>query len=195
MTQQGAAKKREKRGENREKKSSKGQQKNKRKTERKERKKTNTAKERRKKHERQGVSKNAGYRGTEGFRSLIDRAFGSHASFRHCERNKREEKGEAGDGETSRSKRRRTFDSPAHQLQYPCFFRHLPVAKEAHVSCLLVSGYYWLQKDLQVQAPISPPLFFLQAFVGHSVVKLFLPSEQLIFVQTKPALVHFFHDV
>jgi len=41
-------------------------------------------------------------------------------------------------------------NSPAHQLQYPCFFRRLPVAKEAHVSCLLVSGYYWLQKDLQV---------------------------------------------
>ena len=177
MTQQGAAKKREKRGENREKKSSKGQQKNKRKTERKERKKTNTAKERRKKHERQGVSKNAGYRGTEGFRSLIDRAFGSHASFRHCERNKREEKGEAGDGETSKSKRRRTFNSPAHQLQYPCFSRHLPVAKEAQVS-LSVSGYYQLQKDLQenikqtnnVVAASSfpfPGLFFLSSRSMH----------------------------
>jgi hypothetical protein len=64
--------------------------------------------------------------------------------------NKREEKGEAGDGETSKSKRRRTFNSPAHQLQYLCFFLHLPVAKEAHVSCLSVSGHYLLQKDLQV---------------------------------------------
>jgi hypothetical protein len=52
---------------------------------------------------------NASNRGTDGFLSLIHRAFGSHTSFRHCERNKREEKGEAGDGETSRSKRRRTF--------------------------------------------------------------------------------------
>ena len=110
----------------------------------------NEKRESKKKKQQNKEKENASNRGTEGFLSSIHRAFGSHTSFRHCERNKREEKGEAGDGETSRSKRRRTFDSPAHQLQYPCFFCHLPVAKEAHVSCLLVSGYYWLQKDLQV---------------------------------------------
>jgi hypothetical protein len=64
--------------------------------------------------------------------------------------NKREEKGEAGDGQISKSKRRRTFNSPAHQLQHLCFFRHLPVVKESHVSCLSISGHILLQKDLQV---------------------------------------------
>jgi hypothetical protein len=53
--------------------------------------------------------------------------------------------------ERAREHRRKNIQfTSTSQLQRLCFVRHLPVAKEAHVSCLSIFGFIFCKQDLQV---------------------------------------------
>jgi hypothetical protein len=104
-------------------------------------------KERSKTQERQGVLKKPQITG-EHRGSFFD-------PFITVKKNKRRKERKAtGKSVKVREVKGRTFNSSA-QLQRLCFVCHLPVAKEAHVSCLSIFGYYLLQTG---SAGISPNL-------------------------------------
>jgi hypothetical protein len=69
------------------------------------------------------------------------------------EKKKRGEKGRQATGklERAREHRRKNIQfTSTSQLQRLCFVRHLPVAKEARVSCLSIFGFIFCKQDLQV---------------------------------------------
>jgi hypothetical protein len=80
---------------------------------------------------------------------------------------RRKERQATGKAVKAREVEGRTFNSSA-QLQRLCFVCHLLVAKEAHVSCLSVFGYYLLQTG---STGIGPNLSsFVIFYTRHSLV-------------------------